>query len=61
MKRAQVQQRRTLGDGRRLVNMVCPHCDGRHWMAARPMGQCPRRGGAFQIVGAAAKCADRRR
>lgn len=50
MKRAVIRQRRTLGDGRRLVNVVCPICDGRHWMPANTtLANCPRRPGAFII------------
>lgn len=34
MTRAIIRRRRTLADGRRLVNVVCPVCDGRHWISA---------------------------
>jgi hypothetical protein len=42
VKRATVRGRRTDPTGRRLVNVVCPVCDGRHWLPADPSGQCPR-------------------
>jgi len=50
-RRALIRQRRTLADGRRLVNVVCPICDGRHWLPARPRGRCRRRRGTFTIAG----------
>jgi hypothetical protein len=34
MRPAIVKQRRQLADGRRLVNVVCPACEGRHWLPA---------------------------
>jgi hypothetical protein len=34
MKRANVKQRRTHRDGRRLVNVNCPQCGHRHWITA---------------------------
>jgi hypothetical protein len=49
VKRAIVKQRRTLGDGRRLVNVFCPVCDGRHWMPVSESAQCPRKPGSFAI------------
>lgn len=50
MKRAVIRGRRVLADGRRLVNVCCPHCDGRHWVAAdTAIHDCPRRPGAFTI------------
>lgn len=50
MNRAAVRARRTLADGRRLVNIVCPVCDGRHWLpAADTVGRCPRKPGSFTI------------
>ena len=52
VKRAVVRQRRTDHTGRDLVNIVCPRCDGRHWVPVGGTGTCPRRGGAFAIVGA---------
>jgi hypothetical protein len=51
MKHAIVTQRRTLGDGRRLVNVLCPVCDGRHWMPAADTAQCPSKPGRFAIAG----------
>jgi len=51
VKRAVVRQRRTLGDGRRLVQIVCPICGGRHWIpASTDTGDCPRRPGRFAIT-----------
>ena len=50
MRPAQIRQRRTLADGRRLVNVVCPVCDRRHWLPASGVGKCPRRPGRFTIV-----------
>ena len=50
IKTAQVRQRRTLADGRRLVNIVCPICDRRHWIQASGSGKCPRRPGRFTIA-----------
>lgn len=51
MKRATIRQRRTLADGRRLVQVVCPVCDGRHWVPADlSTSDCPRRPGAFTLV-----------
>jgi len=42
MKHAIVRQRRTLRDGRQLVNIVCPICDHRHWIPADAnVGDCP--------------------
>ena len=55
MKRAVVKQRRQLADGRRLVNVVCPACDGRHWMAQADTGCCPRKPGRFAIAGGVRK------
>jgi hypothetical protein len=54
VKHAIVKQRRTLGDGRRLVNVLCPICDGRHWMPAEDTAQCPRKPGRFAIAGVTA-------
>jgi hypothetical protein len=51
MNRAIVKQRRTLGDGRPFVNIVCPVCDHRHWLPATDdTGQCPRKPGSFTIA-----------
>lgn len=51
MKRALIRQRRTLADGRRLVNVVCPLCDGRHWLPAdTTTHHCPRRPGTFTLA-----------
>jgi hypothetical protein len=49
-KPAQIRQRRTLADGRRLVNVVCPVCDHRHWIPVTSMGKCPRRHASFTIA-----------
>lgn len=51
MKRATVRQRRTLADGRRLLQIVCPICDGRHWVPAdTTTSDCPRRPGTFTLA-----------
>lgn len=48
MKTATIRQRRTLRDGKHLVQVVCPLCQGRHWIPATDtVGQCPRRPGTF--------------
>ncbi len=50
MKRAVIRGRRTLADGRRLVQVVCPHCDGRHWLPADTTpATCPRLLGTFTL------------
>jgi len=49
-KTAVVRQRRTLADGRRLICIVCPLCEHRHWQQADEPGHCPRRGGTFAIA-----------
>jgi hypothetical protein len=50
MKRATVRQRRTLADGRRLVNVVCPYCQHRHWLPEAATGFCTRRNSNFTIA-----------
>ena len=50
MKAATVKKRRRLADGRRLVNVVCPACDGRHWLPDDHTGECPRRPATFTIT-----------
>jgi hypothetical protein len=50
VKRASVRQRRTLQDGHRVINVVCPICDHRHWLPDAVTGRCPRRPGAFTIA-----------
>jgi hypothetical protein len=50
VKAAIVKQRRQLADGHRLVNVVCPACDGRHWLPDNGTGQCPRRPATFTIT-----------
>lgn len=51
MKRAIVRQRRRLAEGRHLLQVVCPVCDGRHWLpAADTIAACPRRPGTFAIT-----------
>jgi len=40
VKRAVVRQRRTDPTGRQFVNIVCPRCDGRHWLPAAATGTC---------------------
>jgi hypothetical protein len=52
MKRAVIRQRRTDRDGRRLINIVCPVCDRRHWLPDAAAGDCPRRPGQFVIAAA---------
>ncbi|EUA04655.1 hypothetical protein I547_3083 [Mycobacterium kansasii 824] len=48
---ATIRQRRTLADGRRLINVVCPVCDGRHWIpTADTVGRCPRKPGSFVVT-----------
>ena len=49
MKRAAVRATRRLADGRRLVNVICPFCNRRHWLPNGPTGECPRRTGEFAI------------
>ncbi len=50
MKRAVIRQRRTLADGRRLVQVACPICGVRHWLPAdTTTHQCPRRPGVFAL------------
>ena len=50
MKTAIVKARRQLADGRRLVNVVCPLCDGCHWLpATTETASCPRRPGGFAL------------
>lgn len=50
MKAAIVKRRRRLADGRRFVSVVCPACDGRHWIPDSGTGQCPRRPVTFTIA-----------
>jgi hypothetical protein len=50
MKRAIIKHRRQLAYGRRLVNIVCPVCDHRHWMPDTDTGRCPRKPGIFAIA-----------
>lgn len=49
MKAAKVIARRQLGDGRRLVQIVCPVCEHRHWLPSNDTGTCPRKPGVFTI------------
>jgi hypothetical protein len=49
-KPARIRQRRTLADGRKLINVVCPLCDRQHWMREADVGDCPRRPGRFTIA-----------
>jgi hypothetical protein len=53
MKTAAVKQRRTAPDGRRMVNVNCPACGHRHWVAdtADPV-RCPLRLGKFFVIAA---------
>jgi hypothetical protein len=54
MKTATIKQRRTHRDGRRLVNVLCPACQHRHWMpeTTEPV-RCPLKIGKqpFTIAG----------
>ena len=51
MKKATViRARRTLADGRRLLQVVCPLCEHRHWLPETSTGVCPRRRTAFTIT-----------
>jgi hypothetical protein len=50
MKAATVRARRRLADGRRLIQIVCPHCEHRHWLPESPNGWCSRRNSAFTIA-----------
>ncbi len=50
MKRAKITQRRTLADGKLMVNVVCPVCEHRHWLPVTTVGHCPRRPGRFAIA-----------
>jgi hypothetical protein len=43
LKRAVIRARRRLADGRRLIQIVCPHCEHRHWLPEAVTGFCPRR------------------
>lgn len=40
LKRAKIHTRRTLADGRRMIQVVCPVCDHRHWMRDADTGHC---------------------
>ena len=50
MKAAIVNQRRTLADGRRFLQIVCPCCDHRHWLPEAANGYCFRRNSTFAIA-----------
>jgi hypothetical protein len=50
MKAATVKQRRRLADGRRLIQIVCPHCSHRHWLPEAAIGFCTRRNSEFAIA-----------
>jgi hypothetical protein len=50
VKRATVRQRRSDAADRQLVNVVCPVCDGRHWLPEADTGCCTRRPGTFTIT-----------
>lgn len=49
MKVAQIRQRRRLADGTRMVNIVCPFCEHRHWLRDGVSATCPRKSGRFSI------------
>ncbi|VEG42726.1 Uncharacterised protein [Mycolicibacterium flavescens] len=49
MKRTVIRARRTLADGRRLLQVVCPYCDHRHWLPDAVTGFCNRRNYTFTI------------
>jgi hypothetical protein len=60
MRAAQIRQRRHDHNGRELINVVCPRCNGRHWLRAAPTGYCPRRttAAAFAIAQTPTKAHD---
>jgi hypothetical protein len=49
MKIAQIRQRRTLADGTRMVNIVCPFCEHHHWIRDGVSATCLRKPGRFSI------------
>ena len=49
MKRAKIVAHRQGANGHRLVGIVCPVCQRRHWLPDQPTGRCPRRPGRFTI------------
>jgi hypothetical protein len=50
MKAAAVRGRRRLADGRKLIQVVCPHCEHRHWLPEATTGFCTRRNSTFTIA-----------
>jgi hypothetical protein len=50
MKAATVKQRRRLVDGHRLIQVVCPHCEHRHWLPEAATGWCSRRNSTFTVA-----------
>jgi hypothetical protein len=50
MRAAIVKQRRRLADGRRLVQVACPHCEHRHWLPEAVTGFCARRNSTFSVA-----------
>jgi hypothetical protein len=49
VKRAVIRARRRLADGRRLVQVVCPVCEHRHWLREDQDGFCSRRDTTFEL------------
>jgi hypothetical protein len=50
MKRASIRARRRLADGHRLIQVVCPRCDHRHWMPEAAAGFCSRHHATFTVT-----------
>ena len=50
MKAAVIRARRRLADGRRMLQVVCPLCEHRHWMPEAPVGFGGRRQAGFPIA-----------
>lgn len=50
MKGAAIKARRRLADGRRLIQVVCPLCEHRHWLPEQAVGWCSRRAATFTIA-----------
>jgi hypothetical protein len=55
---AVVRARRRLADGRKLLQIVCPACDHRHWLPEAATGLCARRNSTFTIAAVAELRAD---
>lgn len=50
MKRAAIRARRTLADGRRLIQVVCPYCQHRHWQPDAVTGYWGRSNANFSVL-----------